>query len=53
MLEPKCREGVRLSGALTPAGLGGSVLIPMIRAGFVEWVTSTGANLYHDMHFGL
>jgi deoxyhypusine synthase len=53
MLEPACRVGVSLSGALTPAGLGRSVLIPLIRAGFIDWVTSTGANLYHDAHFGL
>jgi deoxyhypusine synthase len=45
--------GISLSGALTPAGLGRSVLIPMIRAGFVDWIVSTGANLYHDIHFGL
>jgi deoxyhypusine synthase len=33
--------------------LGRSVLIPLIRAGFADWITSTGANLYHDLHFGL
>ena len=32
MLAPDCWVGASLSGALTPAGLGGSVLIPMIRA---------------------
>jgi deoxyhypusine synthase len=42
-----------LTGALTPAGLGCSVIIPLIRAGFVDWIVSTGANLYHDAHFGL
>ena len=25
----------------------------MIRAGFVDWIVSTGANLYHDTHFAL
>jgi deoxyhypusine synthase len=45
--------GVSLSGALTPAGLGRSVLIPLVRAGFIDWLVSTGANLYHDAHFGL
>jgi deoxyhypusine synthase len=29
------------------------VIIPLLRAGFVDWVVSTGANLYHDAHFGL
>jgi deoxyhypusine synthase len=42
-----------LSGALTPAGVGRSVVIPLMRAGFVDWIVSTGANLYHDAHFGL
>ena len=42
-----------LTGALTPAGLGMSCLIPLIEAGFVDWIVSTGANLYHDTHFGL
>ncbi|MEI7633381.1 MAG: deoxyhypusine synthase [bacterium] len=45
--------GVTLTGALTPAGLGMSCLIPMIEAGFIDWIVSTGANLYHDTHFGL
>ncbi|HEX6628165.1 MAG TPA: deoxyhypusine synthase, partial [Gemmatimonadaceae bacterium] len=42
-----------ITGALTPAGLGMSALIPLIEAGFVDWIISTGANLYHDTHFGL
>ncbi len=25
----------------------------MIRAGFVDWIVSTGANLYHDTHYAL
>jgi deoxyhypusine synthase len=45
--------GMSLSGALTPAGLGKSCLIPLMKAGFVDWIVSTGANLYHDMHYGL
>src|SRR3954470_14066413 len=53
MLEPDCTVGLSLSGALTPAGLGMSCLIPLIRAGFVDWIVSTGANLYHDTHFAL
>ena len=53
MLAPDCRVGVSLSGAMTPAGLGRSVLVPLIRAGFIDWIVSTGANLYHDVHFGL
>jgi deoxyhypusine synthase len=45
--------GLSLTGALTPAGLGKSCLIPLLRAGFVDWIVSTGANLYHDLHYGL
>src|SRR5580698_6712536 len=45
--------GMSLTGALTPAGLGKSCLIPLLRAGFVDWFVSTGANLYHDLHYGL
>jgi deoxyhypusine synthase len=53
MLEPEVTVGVSLTGALTPAGLGISALIPLIKAGFVDWIISTGANLYHDTHFGI
>src|SRR4051794_26891294 len=53
MLEPDCTVGLTLSRALTPAGLGMSCLIPLIRAGFVDWIVSTGANLYHDTHYAL
>jgi deoxyhypusine synthase len=45
--------GLSLTGALTPAGLGKSCLIPLMKAGFVDWIVSTGANLYHDMHYAL
>ena len=53
MLEPEVTVGVSLTGALTPAGLGISALNPLIKAGFVDWIISTGANLYHDTHFGI
>jgi deoxyhypusine synthase len=53
MLEPDVTIGLSITGALTPAGLGMSALIPLIEAGFVDWIISTGANLYHDTHFGL
>jgi len=45
--------GLSLTGALTPAGLGMSTVIPLIEAGFIDWIVSTGANLYHDAHFAL
>ena len=53
MLEDDVTVGVTLTGALTPAGLGMSTLIPLIEAGFIDWIITTGANLYHDTHFGL
>src|SRR2546426_12246998 len=30
-----------------------STIIPLLDAGFLDWIVSTGANLYHDAHFGL
>jgi deoxyhypusine synthase len=53
MLEPDVTVGMSLTGALTPAGLGMSCIIPLMEAGFVDWMVSTGANLYHDAHFAL
>jgi len=53
MLESDVTVGMTLTGALTPAGLGMAALIPLIESGFVDWIISTGANLYHDTHFGL
>ncbi|MGH9258567.1 MAG: homospermidine biosynthesis protein [Acidimicrobiales bacterium] len=53
MLEPDVTVGMSLTGAMTPAGLGMSTIIPLVEAGFVDWIVSTGANLYHDAHFGL
>lgn len=53
MLEPDVTVGMTLTGALTPAGLGMAALIPLMEGGYVDWIISTGANLYHDAHFGL
>ncbi len=53
ILEPDVTVGVSLTGALTPAGLGLSCLNPLMRAGFVDWIISTGANVYHDVHHAL
>src|SRR5262245_20839649 len=53
MLAPDTTVGLSLSGALTPAGLGISCLVPLLEAGFIDWIVSTGANLYHDTHFAL
>ena len=53
MLTDDATVGMSITGALTPAGLGMSTVIPLIEAGFVDWIVSTGANLYHDAHFAL
>ena len=53
MLADDVTVGMSLTGALTPAGIGMSAIIPLIENGFVDWVVSTGANLYHDVHFAL
>ena len=42
--------GMSLAGALTPAGIGSSCIIPLINHGFIDWISSTGANMYHDLH---
>ncbi|QBD82415.1 deoxyhypusine synthase [Ktedonosporobacter rubrisoli] len=44
--------GMTVAGALTPAGLGGCILT-LMENGFVDFLISTGANLYHDMHYAL
>jgi len=52
MLEDNTTICLTLSGAFTPTGLGGFV-ISLIEKGLVDFIISTGANLYHDMHFAL
>src|SRR6478672_1038381 len=39
-----------MSGAMTPAGLHQSCIIPLIERGLIDCLTTTGANLYHDAH---
>jgi deoxyhypusine synthase len=41
-----------MAGAMTPAGLGGCV-VELMERGLVDFVISTGANLYHDLHYAL
>lgn len=45
-----CTVFTTMSGAMTPAGLHLSCIIPLIEAGFIHSLTTTGANLYHDVH---
>jgi deoxyhypusine synthase len=53
VFQPGVTVGCSLSGAMTPAGFGTSIFVPLLRSGFIDWIVSTGANLYHDLHFGL
>ncbi len=53
MLKDDVTVGMSLTGALTPAGLGGTCIVPLLKSGFIDWIVSTGANLYHDVHFAL
>lgn len=53
LASPQVTVGLSLSGALTPAGLGASCLVPLVRRGLVDFLVSTGANLYHDAHYAL
>src|SRR4030095_12440593 len=41
-----------VAGALTPAGLGGCI-VELMERGLVDFLISTGANLYHDLHYAL
>ncbi|MCK6469828.1 MAG: deoxyhypusine synthase [Candidatus Brocadia sinica] len=52
MIDENATIGLTLSGAMTPTGMGG-ILITLIENGFVDFIISTGANLYHDLHFAL
>jgi deoxyhypusine synthase len=51
--KPDVTVGVSAAGALTPAGLGGTCLVPLMKAGLIDWMVLTGANLYHDIHYAL
>ena len=52
VMKPRVTVGLSLSGAMIPAGLAAS-LVPLVENGFIDYIVSTGANLYHDTHFGL
>src|SRR4029079_11518335 len=45
-----CAVFLTFSGAMTPAGLHQSSIIPLVERGLVDCITTTGANLYHDAH---
>lgn len=49
MLRSDTTVGLTIAGAMAPIGMSGPI-IELIRRGFVDFIISTGANLYHDMH---
>jgi deoxyhypusine synthase len=49
-VKENCAIFLTFSGAMTPAGLHQSCLIPLLERGIVDAITTTGANLYHDAH---
>ncbi|MEP0841928.1 MAG: deoxyhypusine synthase [Phycisphaerae bacterium] len=49
MLREDTTVCLTLAGAMTPIGMSG-VINALIRAGFIDCIISTGANLYHDLH---
>ncbi len=52
MIQEDATVCLTLSGALSPAGIGGFI-IQLIKHGIIDFIISTGANLYHDLHFAL
>src|ERR1700689_2575430 len=49
-VEDDCAVFLTFSGAMTPAGLHQSCIIPLVERGIIDCITTTGANLYHDAH---
>jgi deoxyhypusine synthase len=54
MLDPEQDVTICLTiaGAMTPAGVGGAI-ISLMERGAIDFMVSTGANLYHDIHYAL
>ncbi len=50
MIDDNSTVCLTLAGAMSPVGLGGSI-IKMMENGFIDWIVTTGANTYHDLHF--
>jgi deoxyhypusine synthase len=50
MIDTESTVCLTLAGAMTPIGIGRTITA-MIETGFIDWIVSTGANVYHDLHF--
>ncbi|MBA3750100.1 MAG: deoxyhypusine synthase [Nitrosopumilus sp.] len=50
MIESNATVCLTIAGAMTPIGFG-KIISTMIENGFIDWIVTTGANAYHDLHF--
>src|ERR671935_517171 len=50
MIDTNATICLTLAGAMTPIGMG-KTIATMIENGFIDWIVTTGANVYHDLHF--
>ena len=50
MIDSDATVCLTISGAMSPIGLGGCIST-LIEKGYVDWIITTGANAYHDLHF--
>lgn len=50
MVESNSTICLTIAGAMTPIGFG-KIISKMIENGFIDWIVTTGANAYHDLHF--
>src|SRR5919107_4461383 len=50
MIDTNSTICLTLAGAMTPIGMGNAIKT-LIENGFVDWIVTTGANVYHDLHF--
>ncbi len=49
MIDSQATIALTLAGAMTPIGMSGPI-IELIKNGYIDFIISTGANLYHDLH---
>jgi deoxyhypusine synthase len=50
MVESNATICLTIAGAMAPIGFG-KIISAMIENGFIDWIVTTGANAYHDLHF--
>jgi len=50
MIQEDATICLTVAGALTPVGFGG-IIKTLLEKGFVDWIVTTGANVYHEDHF--